>query len=51
MTAKTHSLPLMSSLNNSSNNSPSCGQVMLPSPDEETLRQIQRTAVYTANIV
>jgi hypothetical protein len=51
MTAKTHPLPLMSSLNNSSNNSPSRGQTTLPSPDEGTLRQIQRTAVHTANIV
>jgi hypothetical protein len=41
----------MSSLNNSSNNSLSRGQTTLPSPDEETLRQIQRTAVHTANIV
>jgi hypothetical protein len=41
----------MSSLNNSSNNSPSHGQTTLPSPDEETLRQIQQTAVHTANIM
>jgi hypothetical protein len=51
MTAKTHSLPLMSSLNNSSNNSPSRGQTTSLSPDEDTLQQIQRTAVHTANIV
>jgi hypothetical protein len=41
----------MSSSNNSSNNSPSRGQTTLPSPDENTLRQIQRTVVHTANIV
>jgi hypothetical protein len=41
----------MSSLNNNSNGSPSHAQTTLPFPDEETLRQIQRTAVYTANIV
>jgi hypothetical protein len=51
MTVKTHPLPLMSSFNNSSSNSPSRGQATLPSLDEETLRQIQRTAVHTANIV
>jgi hypothetical protein len=41
----------MSSLSNSSNDSPSRGQTTLPSPDEGTLRQIQRTVVHTANIV
>jgi hypothetical protein len=51
MTTKTHPLPLMSSLNNSSNNSPSHGQTTSLSPDEDTLRQIQQTAVHTANIV
>jgi hypothetical protein len=51
MTTKTHPLPLMSSLNSSSNNSPSHGQATPFSPDEDTLRQIQRTAVHTANIV
>jgi hypothetical protein len=43
--------PLMSSPNNSSNNSPSRGQTTLLSPDENTLRQIQRMVVHTANIV
>jgi hypothetical protein len=51
MTTKTHPLPLMSSPNNSSSNSPSRGQTTPSSPDEETLRQIQRMAVHTANIM
>jgi hypothetical protein len=49
---KTHPLPLMSSLSSSPiDNSPSCGQTTPPSPDENTLRQIQHTAVHTANIM
>jgi hypothetical protein len=48
---KTHPLPLMSSPNNSFNDSPSRGQTTSLSPDEDTLRQIQQMAVHTTNIV
>jgi hypothetical protein len=41
----------MSSLNNSSNNSPSRDQTTPLSPDKNTLQQIQQMAVHTANIV
>jgi hypothetical protein len=61
ITTKTYQFPLMSSSNNSSSDSPSQNlspplhyrerPTVVSSPDEATLRQIQRIAVHTANIV
>jgi hypothetical protein len=51
MTMMTHPLPLMSFPSNSSDNSSSRGQATPPSPDKNTLQQIQCMVVHTANIV